>query len=155
MRSKEWGRAAMPGLTPFPHARRLRAAMGETGPAWEVAHQAAHGAGVSIWPLTARADTDDVAALIAEVWAPEAMPPALLRAFQHAGSCLYGAHSGDQLVGFVLGFLGLKDGLHLHSHMLAVAPELRSRGVGYALKLTQRAAALDQGIEEVRWTYDP
>jgi predicted GNAT superfamily acetyltransferase len=36
-----------------------------------------------------------------------------------------------------------------------VVPERQSRGVGYALKLAQRAACLDVGIEEVRWTYDP
>jgi predicted GNAT superfamily acetyltransferase len=129
--------------------------MGEIGSAWELARAAARRAHVSVRPLTQPTDTDRVGALIAEVWAPEAMPPALLRAFQHAGSCLYGAHSDDELVGFVLGFLGSEGGLHMHSHMLAVAPEAQSRGVGYALKLAQRAGALDQGIEEIRWTYDP
>jgi predicted GNAT superfamily acetyltransferase len=39
--------------------------------------------------------------------------------------------------------------------MLAVLPPWRGRGVGLALKLAQRAGALDQGIEEIRWTYDP
>jgi predicted GNAT superfamily acetyltransferase len=58
-------------------------------------------------------------------------------------------------VWFVLGFLGWNDGIHLHSHMLAVLPEWRSRGVGYALKLAQRAACLEAGVEEARWTYDP
>src|SRR5690348_467184 len=101
--------SARSSLILLSRARRLRAAMGDTGSAWEAAHRAAQRAGVSIRPLTSRADTDDVAAVISEVWAPEAMPPALLRAFQHAGSCLYGAHSGHQLVGFVLGFLGSED----------------------------------------------
>jgi predicted GNAT superfamily acetyltransferase len=94
-------------------------------------------------------------AVIASVWGPEAMPPALLRAFQHAGTSLLGAEDGGEFVGFVLGFLGTEEGLHLHSHMLAVAPAQQSRGIGYALKVAQRAAALDQGIEEIRWTYDP
>ena len=32
---------------------------------------------------------------------------------------------------------------------------MRDHGVGYALKLAQRAQALDQGVAEVRWTFDP
>jgi predicted GNAT superfamily acetyltransferase len=39
--------------------------------------------------------------------------------------------------------------------MLAALPERRHRGVGYALKLAQRAQALDQDIRLVRWTFDP
>src|SRR6478735_8510006 len=63
--------------------------------------------------------------------------------------------AGDELVGFVLGFAGFSDGRHLHSHMLATVPEWQSRGVGFALKLAQRGAALDVGLDDVRWTYDP
>jgi predicted GNAT superfamily acetyltransferase len=36
-----------------------------------------------------------------------------------------------------------------------VLPEWQSRGVGFALKLAQRAWALDAGIPDVRWTFDP
>ena len=32
--------------------------------------------------------------------------------------------------------------------MLAVLPEYRSRGVGMALKLAQRARSLDEGVDE-------
>jgi predicted GNAT superfamily acetyltransferase len=39
--------------------------------------------------------------------------------------------------------------------MLATVPALQSRGVGFALKLAQRAAALDAGLDDVRWTFDP
>jgi predicted GNAT superfamily acetyltransferase len=82
--------------------------------------------------------------------------PSLARAFQHAGCGVYGAADPDGgLVGFVLGFLGWNDGIHMHSHMLAVLPEWRSRGVGYALKLAQRAACLEAAVDEARWTYDP
>jgi len=83
------------------------------------------------------------------------MPPSLLRAFQHAGGTFYGAEAEGELVGFVLGFLGWSEGVHMHSHMLAVVPERESRGAGYALKLAQRADCLERGVEEVRWTYDP
>jgi predicted GNAT superfamily acetyltransferase len=60
------------------------------------------------------------------------------------------------MVAFVLGWAGVDDaGLHVHSHMLAAIPTRRHRGVGYALKLAQRAQALDQGIHVARWTFDP
>jgi predicted GNAT superfamily acetyltransferase len=39
--------------------------------------------------------------------------------------------------------------------MLAARPDRRHAGVGYALKLAQRAQALDHGIHTVRWTFDP
>jgi predicted GNAT superfamily acetyltransferase len=39
--------------------------------------------------------------------------------------------------------------------MLAALPDRRHAGVGYALKLAQRAQCLDQGIGLVRWTFDP
>ena len=41
------------------------------------------------------------------------------------------------------------------SHMLAVAPEARDRGLGTRLKLYQRELLLPLGVEVVEWTYDP
>ncbi len=60
-----------------------------------------------------------------------------------------------EILGATLGFLGWSGGVHLHSHMNAVDPATRGRGVGVALKLRQRAICLANGVEEVRWTYDP
>jgi len=57
--------------------------------------------------------------------------------------------------GATLGFLGWSGGLHLHSHMNAVDPAARGRGIGVALKLRQRAVCLAHGVTEMRWTYDP
>ena len=116
---------------------------------------AAARAGVKLRPLTAFEDADRVRSIIDRVWGAQVLPRELLRAFQHAGSVLIGAEDGDELTGFVLGFMGFAEGLHLHSHMLAVIPERQAGGVGFALKLAQRAMALDEGIEEVRWTFDP
>jgi predicted GNAT superfamily acetyltransferase len=81
----------------------------------------------------------------------------MLRALAESGNVPYGAFAGDDLVGYVLGWAGVDrdEGLHVHSHMLAALPDRRHRGIGYALKLAQRAQALDQGIEVVRWTFDP
>ncbi len=130
------------------------AAMGADEP-WTLAVDAAHASGVELRSLSSSEDLRGAGSVIEAVWGPDAMPPALLRAFQHAGGVLVGAFSGREQVGFVLGFVGWEDGLHLHSHMLAVVPDRQSRGVGRALKLAQRAACIERGIGQVRWTYDP
>jgi predicted GNAT superfamily acetyltransferase len=120
---------------------------------------AARRAGVEIRELHALEELQSASALLDQTWASaagSAMPAALLRAFAHTGSHVSGARSGGRLVGAVLGFLGFYEGkLSLHSHMLAVLPESQDRSVGYALKLHQRAWALDHGILRVTWTFDP
>jgi predicted GNAT superfamily acetyltransferase len=130
--------------------------MGADASAWGAAHGAANSAGVSLRALTTTADSVEVHSLVSRVWGEEELRPSLARAFQHAGCGVYGAtEANGRLVGFVLGFLGWHEGIHMHSHMLAVLPPWRSRGVGYALKLAQRAACLEADVDEARWTYDP
>ena len=80
----------------------------------------------------------------------------MVRALGESGNEPWGAFEGSELVGFVLGWAGVDDeGLHVHSHMLAVVPGRRHGGVGFALKAVQRAQALEKGIGVVRWTFDP
>jgi predicted GNAT superfamily acetyltransferase len=124
---------------------------------WEAAARAADEAGVRLAPLTALEDCDRVNRVVEAVWGAQELQRELVRAMQLAGCVLIGATpaGGGELVGFVWGFAGYADGPHLHSHMLATVPALQSRGVGFALKLAQRAAALDAGFDEIRWTYDP
>ncbi len=72
------------------------------------------------------------------------------------GGQVLGAWAGEQLIGYALAIPGLRDGRpYFHSHMLAVAPEFRNRGVGKMLKLAQREDALVRGIELIEWTFDP
>jgi predicted GNAT superfamily acetyltransferase len=124
---------------------------------WADAHAAANASGVELEPL----ESLDDAALITEVmlatWGRhQELPREVIRALQESGNTPWGAFHNGRIVGYVLGWLGHDDeGVHVHSHMLAVDEEWRSRGVGYALKLAQRAAALDRGIGVVRWTFDP
>jgi predicted GNAT superfamily acetyltransferase len=123
--------------------------------AWSVARAAASRAGVEIRELRS-SEIATAQEVIGAVWGPQQIPQSnLLRAFAHAGSTLLGALVGDQPVGTTLGFLGWEGGMHLHSHMTAVVPGHTSGGIGYALKLWQRAVCLREGIGEVRWTYDP
>jgi predicted GNAT superfamily acetyltransferase len=124
-------------------------------PAFALARDAALRAGVEVREL--RGDEIGLAQeVVGEVWGPQQIPQSnLLRAFAHAGSTLLGAVADERPVGMTLGFLGWAGGIHLHSHMTAVVQSHLSSGVGYALKLSQRAVCLRAGIGEVRWTYDP
>jgi predicted GNAT superfamily acetyltransferase len=123
--------------------------------AWTLVGDAAEAAGVSIAALTELEDSARIGNVLQLIWGEDLLDTGVIRAAQHAGGLLYGAEAEGEMVGFVFGFAGFDGGLHLHSHILGVVPEWQDRGVGYALKLAQRARCLDAGIDEVRWTYDP
>jgi predicted GNAT superfamily acetyltransferase len=98
--------------------------------------------------------------LFEDIWRPaDGNPPPmtaeLLRALAHAGSYVAGAFAGTTLVGASAGFFTAPPDLGLHSHITGVAPGDQHRGVGFALKVHQRAWALARGITEVVWTFDP
>jgi predicted GNAT superfamily acetyltransferase len=129
----------------------------EPGPAWGLARAAAEAANVTLRPLTSLDQFDDAISVMVATWGAYQLPPReVIVALAHSGNLPLGAYDDERLVGFVLGWAGVdEEGLHVHSHMLAALPERRHRGVGYALKLAQRAQALDQGIHLARWTFDP
>jgi predicted GNAT superfamily acetyltransferase len=137
--------------TPEPGAAQLEP--------WRAAEAAARAAGVRLAELASVKEVAAVAALFGAIWgagSSAAMPPELLRALAHAGNYVAGAHDGEELVGAVVAFLGLHGGaVHLHSHVAGVLPRAQGRSVGRALKLHQRAWALERGIGQARWTYDP
>jgi predicted GNAT superfamily acetyltransferase len=72
------------------------------------------------------------------------------------GATLVGAFDADgRMVGFAYAVVGMKNGRPMQwSHMAGVLPEYRG-GLGYRLKLEQRARALAQGYELIEWTFDP
>ncbi len=96
-----------------------------------------------------------------------AVPLTMIVAVHHAGGQVLGAFDGENLIGFILAFLGTRalparsgsaqriETPFLHSHIAAVLPEYRNRGVGRSLKLFQREDALDRGIGLIEWTFDP
>ena len=81
--------------------------------------------------------------------------PNLLQAMVHSGSYLSGAFIDDKLVGAAFAFPATNNGLHLHSHMTAVLPEFRDKGVGYALKIDQWNWAKKKNYSHLSWTFDP
>lgn len=86
----------------------------------------------------------------------ELVPPALLQIGQKMGGVAAAAFVGEHLVGFVFGLTGLRDGAVAHwSHMLAVDPGWRDRGIGRALKAYQRNRLRDAGVSSMYWTFDP
>jgi predicted GNAT superfamily acetyltransferase len=126
------------------------------GSAWQLAHDAAAIAGVDLRPLTSLDDADAILRVMGATWG-EHIPREMIRALAGSGNVPWGAFDGDELIGYVLGWVAISpdDGLHEHSHMLAALPDRRHAGVGYALKLAQRASCLDRDVHLVRWTFDP
>ena len=122
------------------------------------AAQAAAAAGIRVLPLDTLAGVREAAALFCRVWRTDGthppLPAEVMRAVEHAGGYVVGAYLGTELVGASSGFLGL-DGSRpvLHSHISGVS--VPSRGIGLALKLHQRAWALERRIESITWTFDP
>jgi predicted GNAT superfamily acetyltransferase len=90
-------------------------------------------------------------------WPPEMLTslPQMAAANLHGGSVL-GAFSGSSLIGFSYAFPGY-DGreAYLASHMMAIHPAQRDRGLGMRLKLEQRLWAIEHGYRKILWTFDP
>ncbi|MCS7475652.1 GNAT family N-acetyltransferase [Umezawaea endophytica] len=126
----------------------------------ESAHvTAATAAGVVVRDVTEMAELEAVYRLFDGIWRPSPDNPpvttAMLRALSKAGNYVSGAYDGPALVGACVGFLGAPAGRVLHSHVAGVASSALGRHVGFALKLHQRAWAMDRGMGEVEWTFDP
>ena len=97
------------------------------------------------------------------VWACpdiEIVPKDMLLAVVHNGGLAIGAFVGDELVGVCFGFPAFyttPDGPRLkhHSHLLAVNPDWRSKGIGFSLKRAQWQMVRKQGLDRITWTFDP
>lgn len=124
--------------------------------AWELARAAADRAGVSFRPMLTVEDADLINEVIQSTWGGQHLDREVVRALAVSGNVPIAAVTEGRVIGFVLGWAGVDEGgLHVHSHMLATQPDRRHTGIGTALKLAQRAQALEQGIHVMRWTFDP
>lgn len=84
------------------------------------------------------------------------VPSSMFVVAHHTGGQILGAFDGGKIIGFTMAVAGMRNGHpFIHSHMTAVLPEYRDRGVGRRLKLFQRQDALKRGIALVEWTFDP
>lgn len=116
------------------------------------------GEDVTVRPLSSLEDVRAAAALFDRIWEERrVMGAPLLRAMAAHGGQVLGAFDGEELVGALVGLVGLaEDGRPVvHSHITGVAPEAQHRGVGFLLKRAQRNWCLARGIDVATWTMDP
>jgi len=81
----------------------------------------------------------------------------VLGAFAQAAAAAQGEPQ-ERLIGFCFGLLGRDHAtgrLYHFSRMVGVDPEARGRGIAQRLKHAQRDAVLAQGLDLMRWTFDP
>lgn len=120
---------------------------------------AAERSGVTITQVHELPDVELVRQVIDDIWNPKAGDPpvtqGILRALTHGGNYCTLAWDGERAVGVSLAFLGIDPPGSLHSHITGVGGTVAGRHVGWALKLDQRAWALEHGMTTVMWTYDP
>lgn len=116
---------------------------------------AARAAGVEIRMVDDMAGHTAADRLWTEVWGGPAVPAEMLRALARTTNYVAGAYVGDRMVGACAGFFHAPDERALHSHVAGVSAGSVRRGIGYALKLHQRAWVLQQGVDTITWTYDP
>jgi len=87
--------------------------------------------------------------------AADALPAWHVQDIARRGGVALGAFEGERLVGFSCAVPARVDGAAvLFSSGLAVEEAWRGRGVGRALKLAQREAALAAGWDRIDWTAD-
>jgi predicted GNAT superfamily acetyltransferase len=131
---------------------------------------------IEIRHCTTLAEYEECVRLEHAVWGDSmVVPSAMFVVAHHTGGHVIGAFDADsrgpsgspKMVGFCLGFVGSRPArpsevsakaahrVFIHSHMAAVLPDYRDRGVGRRLKLFQRRDALKRGIDLIEWTFDP
>jgi len=114
----------------------------------------------TIRPVETRAEYESCVELQRETWGrsfSDVVPVSMMGiAVKMGGICLGAFDRSGVMLGFVFGVTGPKDGGIAHwSHMLAVRGEARNAGIGRRLKLAQRAALAEQGVDTLYWTFDP
>ncbi|MDE0139938.1 MAG: hypothetical protein OXI80_06455 [Caldilineaceae bacterium] len=98
---------------------------------------------------------------------PDGLYPSDLHSVEGGAGCSLVARVDGAVAGFLLGFfrfstctamppfVPFRQDLQLESQLLAVAPGMRRRRIGQALKRLQARQALESGIDLINWTTDP
>lgn len=112
--------------------------------------------GIRVSTLSRSADFRRAAGVLQEIWRStqgEPMSAETLVALDFSGNYVSAAFVGDDMVGVSAAFR--TDHGSLHSHISGVLPRAQGRSVGFVLKMHQRAWALERGVTEIGWTFDP
>jgi predicted GNAT superfamily acetyltransferase len=114
---------------------------------------------IEICPIKSLADLRRCHEIQRAVWGYSDLmvfPYTVLISIQHNGGVLLGAYVNGELVGFVVGYLGMAGAKLYHfSQRMGVLPEYQGLGLGYRLKIAQREQMLRKGIDIIVWTFDP
>lgn len=120
------------------------------------------GSKYAISPMKGINELTEAVALQQEVWKLsdyDLCPPHMwVTAIDTGGHVLGARNEKGQLVGFAAGFGGYdvqEKHTFILSDMVAVKEHLRSLNIGFTIKLAQALYVDNQGIPEIRWTYDP
>lgn len=115
---------------------------------------------IEVRDCTTMAEYDQCIQLQREAFAlpdMEISPRRHLIVTRRAGGWTLGAFAGDEMVGFVHHMVAVRGENEIigYSHMMAVAKGYQNKGVGAKLKWAQRARALSEGRNFIKWTWDP
>jgi len=123
------------------------------------ATRAALTAGVRIVDEQEMARFREIDDLFKSVWgvtsAGRPIPAELLRSMSHGGAIVTAAYDADDSLCGAAVLIGSATESSVYSLITGVLPRAIERGVGFAIKQHQRAAALERGIERMLWTFDP
>lgn len=110
-------------------------------------------------PCTTLPEFEQCIQLQKEVWGDsdrELVPQHIFVVAAKTGGQILGAYDGEKMVGYLLGMVGLRDGVgYIHSHMAGVLPGYQNQSIGRRLKLAQREDAMARGMALIEWTFDP
>ena len=127
------------------------------------ASRALAAAGIEVREVSSLPDLGRLRDVFDEIWRPLPTDPLVtldqLVAWAHTGQYVVLADDLKEphrpVVAASVGFLAAPIGRTLHSHITGVLGQGRGRALGYAIKLHQRAWALERGLDTITWTYDP
>ncbi|GAB2811810.1 hypothetical protein GCM10022221_06650 [Actinocorallia aurea] len=121
------------------------------------ADAAAGAAGVRVEAVEDPARLRAVARLLAEIWetppGEDPLPTDVLRSAAHAGGAIHAAYGPQSMIGAGAAIWGPPEARDAYS--LIAGAHRTGGGVGYALKLAQRAWAMERGARTITWTFDP
>jgi predicted GNAT superfamily acetyltransferase len=124
-----------------------------------IAQAAAARAGVDVVEVVDLPTLRQVSELLCAIWQRDPGSPQmttdLLRALAMTGNYVAGAIREGELVGAAVGFYAEPTRATLHSHICGVSRARQASGIGYALKLHQRAWAIAREMSTITWTFDP